>query len=292
MELSTGISDVAVVVLTTYGERQKFSPPSALADPFRSTALFPSAKRDRANPAPRAAQPAPARAQHPRGMAVARLGAAPQGAPAPLPHAAGRAGPCCAVPGGRRWLGRGRPGEAGERGGAGQGRAVPCCAAPCRDGGCRGGESAGGARPGAAGAVQDLPAAVVPAGRRVPAELLQRHGECDAGAAPARPRSAGRPPSPAAGSRSRCAAGGAPAAGSGGRGARCAPPRSAARALLRRGESGPALPGEAGGRRQPRGTRTALSAGGGAEQARQTACLPVPELWTTTRCWCCPGRMR
>lgn len=74
--------------------------------------------------------------------------------------------------------GRGRPGEAGKGDGAGPDGAEPRRAAPSCDGGWRGGQPAGGAQPGAAGPVQDVPAAVVPAGRRVPAELLQRHGEC------------------------------------------------------------------------------------------------------------------
>lgn len=71
-----------------------------------------------------------------------------------------------------------RGGREARWGGAGRGRAEPSRAAPSCDGGWRGGQPAGGAQPGAAGPVQDVPAAVVPAGRRVPAELLQRHGEC------------------------------------------------------------------------------------------------------------------
>lgn len=50
---------VVVVVLTTHGEREQFSPPSALAVPFWSAGLFPSAKRDRAKAVPRAPAASP-----------------------------------------------------------------------------------------------------------------------------------------------------------------------------------------------------------------------------------------
>lgn len=127
---------------------------------MRGAGLCPAEERGRPDPTP-------------WGRAGARPGAAPQRGHAR--SAAQRAEPgggaAGAAPGGRE----------GRRGGAGRGSAEPseaCRAGPSRDGGRRDGQPAGGAQRGAAGPLQDVPAAVVPAGRRVPAELLQRHGEC------------------------------------------------------------------------------------------------------------------
>lgn len=180
-----------------------------------------------------------------------------------------------------------RGGRRARRSAAGRGTAVPSPAqpsraAPRRDGGLRGGEPAGGARPGAAGPVQDLPAAVVPAGRRQPAELLQRHGERGAGAAPAQPRAVGRPASPTTGSRSRWTAGGAPAAegvgGDGDRGGGDASPEG-------RGRPNGGWGGLRGGSRQRRawpGSREARRRRRAGRAKSPLSCLSVPELWRAT----------